>query len=244
MNPISRRRRIWLWILWTLALVQLIAGALVYPVSSGITRAGGAALFILVWFGLAALCWKTKMIRYLWLGLTLLAGGFLLWPGRGAGDVEALRSDYTAAMRRYDGVKYVWGGESPLGIDCSGLIRRGLIDAMFCRGIRTLNPHLVRQALALWWKDCSARDLGDGTRGITVPVMKVKNLNELDHAQLRPGDLAVTSSGVHILAYLGNLKWLEADPGAEKVLTLTAPDPNNLWFKGEMKIVRWRILSE
>jgi hypothetical protein len=244
MNPASsRRRRLLYRILWLVALAQLVAGALVYPVSNAITRAGGVALFVLVWFGLAALCWRLRPVRYFCLVVTLFAAGFIAWPSRIKADADALRHDYVAALRRYDGVPYVWGGESLSGIDCSGLIRRGLIDALFTRGIRTADPALVRSALSLWWNDCSARDLGEARSGLTVPVVEVKNLNEFDPAKILPGDMAVTSNGVHILAFTGDRTWIEADPAADRVLTLTTPDPDCSWFKSNMKIVRWRLLQ-
>jgi hypothetical protein len=58
-----------------------------------------------------------------------------------------------------------------------------------------------------------------------------------------PGDLAVTRSGVHIMAYLGNKRWIEADPAAGSVITITAPSANNSWFHTPMNIVRWGILQ-
>jgi len=79
-------------------------------------------------------------------------------------DSEALRSDYVAGLRRYNGVTYFWGGEELPGHRLLGLIRRGLIDSLFCRGIRTFDPGLVRRALDLWWHDCTAEVLGEATR--------------------------------------------------------------------------------
>jgi hypothetical protein len=50
-------------------------------------------------------------------------------------------------------------------------------------------------------------------------------------------------SGVHILAYLGDNHWIEADPTAHKVLIVQVPESNNAWFNVPVRIVRWRTLS-
>src|SRR6185436_4505437 len=101
--------------------------------------------------------------------LVLTAGcaGFLLLPAREPPDADSLGADYVAGLRRYEGTAYVWGGESPLGIDCSGLIRRGLVDALVLRGVARLDAGLVRHGIGLWWNDCTARALGDGNDGAT-----------------------------------------------------------------------------
>jgi hypothetical protein len=229
-------------LLWLAALVLFIAFALI-PISNRLTRAGGLTLFFVVWFGLMALCWHRRAIRFTVLGLTLLISAFLASPARSLPSAEVLRSDYTAGLRRYDGVGYIWGGESLKGIDCSGLIRRGLIDSLFWRGLCDINPGLVRRALSLWWQDCTANALGetDGVR--TLHVLDAPSLNHLDHALILSGDLAVTRNGIHIMAYLGDNLWIEADPLIGRVITIKAPAEANAWFNSPMKIVRWSLLQ-
>ena len=214
------------------------------PVSDRVTRAGGLALFCVVWFGLIGLCWRRRAVRFLLGGITLLAAGFLSLPARSHPDVEALRGGFIAGMQRYHGSPYSWGGESPMGIDCSGLIRRGLMDALFCQGIRTGDPGLVRRAMRLWWHDTSARALGEQYDGLTIHLFDAPGINALDHSRLMPGDLAVTRSGVHIMAYLGNNLWIEADPGAGHVIRVTAPSPDNGWFDTPVSLMRWRLLDK
>src|SRR5690606_30747471 len=98
----------------------------------------------------------------------------------------ALREEYLSAMRGYGGVTYHWGGENARGIDCSGLIRRGMMNAMFARVVRTFDGGLLRSAIDLWWNDCSARALGEGYRSLTTHVADTRSLNELDHSLITP----------------------------------------------------------
>lgn len=228
--------------LWLAALVLLVAVAL-FPVSNTITRAGSLILFFSVWFGLILLYWHCRPLRYSLLSITLLVGGFLALPARHLPAAASLRSDYVAGLRRYEGVIYYWGGESPKGIDCSGLIRRGLIDALIYRGIRIFDPGLVRRAFSFWWHDTSAKALGQQHNGHTVHVLDTPSLNTLDHSKLLPGDLAVTRGGAHIMAYLGSNVWIEADPGVGRVICITAPSSAAGWLQMPMNIVRWSVLS-
>ncbi len=182
-------------LLWLSSLVVFAAVVLV-PISNRLTRAGGVLLLFVIWCGLIGLCWHRRSIRFSLLGVSLLAVGFMVLPARSLPDANALRSDYIAGLRRYDGATYFWGGENALGIDCSGLIRRGLIDSLFLRGMRTFDAGLVRRAFSLWWHDCTAEALGDAGGGLTVPVVTTPSINRLDHTKILPGDLAVTSSVV------------------------------------------------
>jgi cell wall-associated NlpC family hydrolase len=229
-------------LLWIAALSLFIAVWL-FPISNGMTRSAGLVLFFVVWVGLIGLTWRRRIIRFILLGVTVLGAGFLALPARSRIDPASLRPAYVAGLRRYDGVTYYWGGESPKGIDCSGLIRRGLIDSLFLRGIRTLDAGLIRRSIWLWWHDCSARDLGQG-RGLTVHQFNTPSINALDHSNLLPGDLAVTVSGVHVMAYLGDNIWIEADPKVRQVISVPAPSKDNGWFHGPMKIVRWSDLQQ
>jgi cell wall-associated NlpC family hydrolase len=229
-------------LLWWAALPALLAVWL-FPVSDRMTRATGLALCLVIWLGLIGLCWRRRVLRHALVGVTLVSAGFLTLPARHLPQGDSLRADYVAGLRRYNGVAYYWGGESPLGIDCSGLIRRGLIDALCCRAIRTFDPGLVRRAFSLWWHDTTASALGQEHDGLTVHLLDTLGINQLDHTKVLPGDLAVTRSGVHIMAYLGDGHWIEADPGAGRVITVRVPENDNAWFSTPMHIVRWRVFS-
>jgi hypothetical protein len=61
---------------------------------------------------------------------------------------------------------------------------------------------------------------------------------------LEPGDLAVTDLGLHILAYVGGGRWIQADPEIGSVVTLNGRDDDNIWFRVPVTIHRWRVLAE
>ena len=102
----------------------------------------------------------------------------------------------------------------------------------------------MRKAIELWWHDCTASALGEARSETMEIVSGAESINELDHSLLLPGDLAVTRNGVHVMAFLGENRWIGADPGAEKVIIVPVPERENVWFKTPVKIVRWRLLGE
>jgi hypothetical protein len=194
-----------------------------------------------VWFGLIALTWGVKRVRLGLLAFTVLAIGLLSMPSRGRPDVLILRQDYVTSLKHYKGVKFSWGGQNFSGMDSAGLVRRGLADALFYRGVRTFRPGLIRYALWLWWTECSPSDLGEGF--LTIRQYDAPSLNVLEHVRVRAGDLAVVVSGNQVLAYLGDQVWITADPNVGRVLAVSAPAPQNEWFKKAVRIMRWRLLD-
>ena len=186
--------------------------------------------------------WSRPVVRYgLMAFLAALIGLFCL-PERDSLSCDSLSQSYAASLRKYEGTTYHWGGETRTGIDCSGLIRAAMEDATFWEGLKRGDGRLIRHAANLWLHDESAQALGEGYRKLTVPVCLAKNLNELDYTVLKVGDLAIAGGGVHILAYLGDHRWIQADPGADKVIIEQAPS-KNCWFSGAVKIVRWTLLQ-
>ena len=229
--------------LW-LALWLLLVALMLFPIRTGATRLGLLLLVGGIWLGALRLAWPHKPLRFFGLALTVMAGAFFFLPGR-APDPEALRQADIQSLRGYEGTKYVWGGETHRGIDCSGLVRCGLIGADLRLGLRTLNPRLLRTGLSLWWHDGSASDFGQGYGGRMRPLFSARNLNRLDDTRLRPGDIAVTEGGEHTLAYIGDHAWIEADPSAlvgNRVVSVTVPT-HNAWFDLPMRLLRWRQLD-
>lgn len=236
----SRRILVGLW-------VALLAGWLFlwyFPIVGFSGRLALLAVALLLLVKSIILVWRCRILRWGLLGLCALVGGFLLFPsGPGKGQPAVLRASYRAALTAYSGCPYVWGGEGRFGIDCSGLVRRGLEDAFVTHGFCTLNPYWIRQGISLWWHDATAQVLGQGYGGRTREVTGGQKLNELDHSLLMPGDLAVTMSGIHVMAYLGDKTWIGADPEEERVTTFAVPNKNG-YFSSPMRIMRWTVLDD
>jgi hypothetical protein len=226
---------VWIWI----GILTLIFWA--YPVAYRITRLLFALGIVLLWAGAFFLWWRKRIVILPLMAMALMVLVLVFLPSRPV-NTEALAGDYCGGLRLFRGVRYVWGGEGLLGIDCSGLVRQGLIWGQLRYGIRTLNGRPIRDALWLWWNDCSARDLRDGFGGLTRECSRARSIEEADHGPLRPGDLAITSDGVHVMACLGNRTWIEADPVVCKVVEITLPT-DNPWFRTPVVFVRWRCLD-
>jgi len=177
----------------------------------------------------------------LFMSAALLAAVPFIIPA-GAIDAEELRQEYVRRMVGFEGTKYHWGGESSRGIDCSGLPRRAFRDALLTYGVQHLNGLAFRSCAEQWWFDASARALGEGYRGYTKPTGVTGTIRDMDYDGLVPGDVAVTSGGGHILAYVGGGRWVQADPGIGAVVTLDGRTGDSVWFRTAVTIHRWKLL--
>jgi len=113
-------RRSWIWV----TILTLII--LLYPVEYQITRIALVLGGMLSWGGALFLWWKSKAMRAGLCALLGIPAILLFLPGRPV-DTEMLTQAYCDSLRSYRDTRYVWGGENQLGIDCSGLVRRGLV---------------------------------------------------------------------------------------------------------------------
>ena len=240
MNSISISRR-QIYLLWCLALFSLVV-LLIQPISYAIMRLAIVLLIAAIWLGILYLWWRRLAVKITAAIISIFLLLFVISPNRSV-NTEALRSEYIHQLHTYTGTPYVWGGENRMGIDCSGLVREGLIQANLQQGITTLNPTLVRQGLAMWWFDLSALALRDGERGWTKRLFKAESINKIDLTKLLPGDLAATVDGQHMLAYIGQNQWIEADPGYHKVMVVKVPDLANIWFGVPVYTLRWQQLN-
>jgi cell wall-associated NlpC family hydrolase len=163
-----------------------------------------------------------------------------LLPGHAITDTAQLRRRYVGQLKSYDGVWYVYGGENHRGIDCSGLVRAAMFRSLLEESIFSANPALLRAALKLWWRDTNAIQLGKGANGLTAPKGDGSPIAMRAAQNLHPGDLAVTTSGSHVLAYLGGSSWIEADPDIMRVHIV---DLNTSPIAGqEVLLVTWSWL--
>ena len=147
-------------------------------------------------------------MRWLWFGIPLGLAVLIAMPGRTS--TQELRDVYITRLGSFANTPYYWGGESPRGIDCSGLPRRALREAMLSQGLKHFNGALLREDCIQWWLDASAKDLGTGKRNLTKSLGIKNTISETDTEALQPGDLAVTLGGVHMVVYLGNNHWIQA----------------------------------
>ncbi len=236
--PLIKFKRRYLFAIWCWAWFLLVV-LLCYPISYGIFRLAIVFFAVFLWLGAILLFWQQKFVRFFCLFLALIISAIIIFPGYSVSG-NTLREAYVKELNYYEGSPYVWGGENKFGIDCSGLVRRGLINANLKQGLVSFNPKLIKGSFSLWWYDTSAEALGKEYRNLTKFLLKTESINQLNHSQIQKGDIAVTLDGVHTLAYIGNKTWIEADPSYLKVIKVKIPEPNNPWFNVPVNILEWR----
>lgn len=221
----------------TAAVLGLI---LIAPYRTSLVRLGLLGLWIMLAVSLLFLVWRREVWRTLLLITLVLFSLFLTLPGRSATNTDRLRQRFVHYLQTYDGVRYIYGGENHLGIDCSGLVRAAMFRALVDEAIGAVDPALLRAALTLWWRDTNAIQLGKGGKGLTLSIGDGLPMPMRTAPSLRPGDLAVTTSGSHVLGYLDKGRWIEADPDVGRVHIV---DLNSSPIAGqEVLLVTWSWL--
>jgi hypothetical protein len=212
------------------------------PINSKVLNLAFLLCIVGTWVTLTFLLWQNKIARYVMAAIPVLAAILFLLPANRINDTE-LRHDYLKRLNQFENTPYVWGGENSRGIDCSGLPRRALRDALFTYGIRHGNGTAIREAAAQWWYDTSAQALSQGYRDTTIGLGITGTIREIDTTPLQPGDLAITTNGIHLIVYAGEGKWIQADPGIGHVATLDGRTADNLWFLSPVTMHRWSVLE-
>ena len=194
----ARRPRWSLGTLGVLAFACLLAASFAAATLATMTAAVRVLLVVtLVWGTLLCAALLLRALRSRRFAVYVIAGAAALlgiWATVGAREpsVSALRQAYLGTLQSFDGVPYVWGGETRSGIDCSGLARVALWQAMLRRGVSEVNPRLLGGALwGFWWRDMSAKDMLGGRYGYTRVIGRAPKLAGCDAESLHAGDLAV-----------------------------------------------------
>ena len=229
------------WLLVVIALAGILAVVLtsLNPINSTGKNLISLVALSVTWIAFGLLLRKKR--RWFIVASVLVVGVFLT-PGRNI-DRESLLNRYEASLVSFDQTQYRWGGESSRGIDCSGLPRRALRNALLGEAFSKANPSALRYWLEQWWFDASARAMRDEYRNFTFPVGITGKISEMESGKINPGDLAVTQSGMHVLAYLGEDVWIQADPGIGAVAILNGKTDENSWFESKVSIHRWSVFK-
>jgi len=85
--------------------------------------------------------------------------------------------------------------------------------------------------------------LGENYRDYTVNVCSFPSLRKVDYSKIEEGDLAITANGIHVIVYLGNEQWIQADPEQQRVVIEDPHTTASSWFDVKVKIVRWKALN-
>ncbi len=215
-----------------------------YPINNGVTRCLILFFALIAWGIIIKSLWRFKK----YLGISALALSLAVFFAVALAPEREIPRDelnriYLEQLRKYDGTRYIWGGEDQRGIDCSGLPRKALRDAQRILGIKTLNFGLIRSSLENWWFDASARALAASYRRYTVPLNLAGTVATAPEEKLKPGDLAITDDGVHVMIYLGPGEWISADPGQGKVVIEHPSQSKNQWFTRPVHFFRWSELK-
>lgn len=80
----------------------------------------------------------------------------------------------------------------------------------------------------------------NGCNGALVEIEESKGFSSLNRTKLQPGDV-IAFHGAHVAAYMGDGKFMDSDPNHNGVGDMTPNAiPGDLWFKGEVKVLRWK----
>jgi hypothetical protein vspiD_24475 len=114
-------------------------------------------------------------------------------------------------------------------------------NALWTTGLKEMNHNFLLLVLKNWWFDASAKVLAEGYRDYVRPLNLAGTVATAPEKALKPGDLAITDDGVHVMVYLAPDEWISADPGQGKVVIEHPSESKNPWFVRPVHFYRWSI---
>lgn len=205
-------------------------------------RLAALAAPLMIWLAMLWFARRRRVLRWVVALLPLVFAAPFLLPGREI-PADKVLDRYQERIVRLEGTEYVWGGECGNGIDCSGLPRKALRESLFLEGLGSFNGNATRAALRHWWFDASAHALMNGYRGYAKPLGITGTVRTIDYSKLLPGDFVITRDGRHVMCYLDGNRWIQADPGPGRVITLDGRGADNSWFDAPVAAFRWTVLD-
>lgn len=185
---------------------------------------------------------KIKSLFYTLLVIFLFLVIFSISPSSNI-NTNKLHKEYVRNLNNYKSVPYYWGGENNRGIDCSGLPRKAIRNALFNYSVSHLNPNAFREYIGNWWYDVSAHAISQGYRGYAFPLNLKGEIRQLDYTKLKAGDLAITQDGLHLLIFNDHQNWIQADPFESKVTSTNGRTGESQWFDNPIAIFRWKYFK-
>lgn len=224
--------------IYALILFSVFLSLFFYPVSSRLIKAififSGVCFSVLFVFILRNLFHRGLKTTPILLILVIL----LVFIVSISGDYT--KKPFSEHLVSFKGTRYVWGGENKVGIDCSGLIRASMMKKILSENLYEIDVLSLKILLNLWWNDFSARDMKKNKLFLNLgSYSRIENISD---EILSLGDIAITSDGVHCLAYVGGGQWIHADPNEKKVV-VDMQINDKVWFHTSVNLVRWKYLK-
>jgi hypothetical protein len=228
--------RLW----WIPAL--LMPAALLFLAIQPVHSTAVVLAMVLLWLGAGA--WLAVLARrraWRWVAAALILAPLVPLASPRAIDRTALADGYLARLRAYEGTTYLWGGEGGLGIDCSGLPRRAMLGALLAQAYGRASGPALAAAGDLLWHDASARTMLAGYGGRMRAIGGERRLNQ-QQGDAQPGDVVITTNGIHAMVHLDAATIIQAEPGAGWVIVERLPT-DSPWYEQPAQVLRWRLLD-
>lgn len=140
----------------------------------------------------------------------------------------------------YNGTPYRFGGESFMGMDSVGLLRRSLLVTQLKMVLRTGNPHYLKVAYTIWSSPFSLASLLQPGAGWVDFVGYYAPERDVE---LRAGDIFVSRSRTESAIYIGDGEVLGISPRTERVAVHALGDTQLVVFSSWAYVLRWKPAS-